>query len=176
MTVMNGAQLFRINGLGTVWINAEVPESMAHLVQPGTQAEARAAAFPERTFTGKVGAILPEVNPATRTLKARIEIANPEGRLAPGMFARVTFPTAERKDVLVIPSDAVIRTGKRDIVMVAKADGTFVPVEVQAGAEAGGKTEIRNGLQPGDKVVVSGQFLIDSEASLRGIEARAGLR
>jgi Cu(I)/Ag(I) efflux system membrane fusion protein len=176
MTVTNGAPLFRINGLGTVWINAEVPESMAHLVQPGTRAEARAAAFPERTFTGKVGAILPEVNPATRTLKARIEIANPEGRLAPGMFARVTFPTAERKDVLVIPSDAVIRTGKRDIVMVAKADGTFVPVEVQAGAEAGGKTEIRNGLQPGDKVVVSGQFLIDSEASLRGIEARAGLR
>jgi Cu(I)/Ag(I) efflux system membrane fusion protein len=173
MTVMNGAPLFRINGLGTVWINAEVPESMAHLVRPGTRAEARTPAFPERAFTGKVTAILPEVNPTTRTLKARVELANPEERLVPGMFARIVFPTTERKDVLVIPSDAVIRTGKRDIVMVAKADGKFAPVEVEIGAESGGKTEIRKGLKPGDRVVVSGQFLIDSEASLKGIEARA---
>jgi len=172
MTVMNGAPLFRINGLGTVWINAEVPESMAHLVRPGTQAEARAPAFPEQVFQGKVTAILPEVNQITRTLKARIEAANPGGKLVPGMFARITFAPAERKDVLVVPSEAVIRTGTRDLVMVARPEGKFAPVEVEIGSESGGKTEIRKGLQAGDKVVVSGQFLVDSEASLKGVETR----
>jgi membrane fusion protein, copper/silver efflux system len=172
MTVMNGAPLFRINGLGTVWINAEVPENMAHLVRPGTQAEARAPAFPDEVFKGKVTAILPEVNAATRTLKARVEAANPAGKLVPGMFARIAFAPAEKKDVLVVPSEAVIRTGTRDLVMVARPEGKFAPVAVEIGAESGGQTEIRKGLQAGDKVVVSGQFLIDSEASLKGVETR----
>ena len=173
MTVMNGAPLFRINGLGTVWINAEVPEGMAHLVRPGTQAEARASAFPEQVFQGRVTAILPEVSAATRTLKARVEVANPGGKLVPGMFARVTFAPGEKRDVLVVPSEAVIRTGTRDLVMVARPEGKFAPVEVEIGSEAGGQTEIRKGLQAGDKVVVSGQFLVDSEASLKGIETRS---
>ena len=172
MTVMNGAPLFRINGLGTVWINAEVPESMAHRVRPGTQAEARASAFPEVVFQGKVTAILPEVSATTRTLKARVEVANPGGKLVPGMFARVTFAPVEKKDVLMIASEAVIRTGTRDVVMVAGPEGKYAPVEVEIGAEAGGQTEIRKGLKAGDKVVVSGQFLVDSEASLKGIETR----
>ncbi len=172
MTVMNGAQLFRINGLGTVWINAEVPESMAQLVSPGMQAEVRSSAFPDKVLQGKVTAILPEVNPATRTLKARIEVANPGGRLVPGMFARVAFASREKRDVLVVPSEAVIRTGTRDLVMVARPEGKFAPVEVEVGAEAGGQSEIRKGLHAGDKVVVSGQFLIDSEASLKGVERR----
>jgi Cu(I)/Ag(I) efflux system membrane fusion protein len=171
MTVMNGAPLFRINGLGTVWIHAEIPESMAAEVRRGTRAEARAIAFPDRVFTGTVTAILPEVNPATRTLKARIEVANPGGRLVPGMFARIAFATSAPREALVIPSEAVIRTGRRDVVMVARGDGKFAPVEVEIGAESAGKTEIRKGLQAGDKVVVSGQFLIDSEASLKGVEA-----
>jgi membrane fusion protein, copper/silver efflux system len=172
MTVMNGAPLFRINGLGTVWINAEIPESMAHLVRQGTQAEIRAAAVTEQAFQGKVTAILPEVNPATRTLKARIEVANPGLKLAPGMFARVTFVPQEGREALVVPSEAVIRTGTRNLVMVARPEGRFAPVEVEVGAEAGGQTEILKGLQAGDKVVVSGQFLVDSEASLKGIETR----
>jgi Cu(I)/Ag(I) efflux system membrane fusion protein len=168
MTVMNGAPLFRINGVGTVWINAEVPENMAHLVRPGTAAEARVAAFPDEVFKGKVTAILPEVNPATRTLKARVEVANPAAKLAPGMFARVTFAPAGKSESLVIPSEAVIRTGTRDLVMVAHPEGRFAPVAVEIGAEGGGQTEIRKGLRAGDKVVVSGQFLLDSEASLKG--------
>ena len=172
MTVMNGAPLFRINGLGTVWINAEIPEGMAHLVRPGTQAEARASAFPEQVFQGKVTAILPEVSAATRTLKARVEVANPGGKLVPGMFARVTLAPGGKSDVLVVPTEAVIRTGTRDLVMVARPEGKFAPVEVRIGSEAGGQTEIRKGLQAGDKVVVSGQFLVDSEASLKGIETR----
>jgi Cu(I)/Ag(I) efflux system membrane fusion protein len=173
MTVMNGAPLFRINGLGTVWINAEIPEGMAQGVRPGTQAETRASAFPEQVFHGTVTAILPEVSAATRTLKARVEVANPRAMLVPGMFARVTFAPSEKSEVLVVPSEAVIRTGTRDLVMMARPDGKFAPVEVEIGSEAGGRTEIRKGLQAGDKVIVSGQFLVDSEASLRGIEAKS---
>jgi Cu(I)/Ag(I) efflux system membrane fusion protein len=172
MTVMSGAPLFRINGLATVWVNAEVPEAMAHVVRPGAQAEASTAAYPGEVFKGRVTAILPEVNAATRTLKARVEIANPGAKLVPGMFARVAFTPAARTPALLVPSEAVIRTGTRDIVMVLRPEGKFVPVTVTIGAEAGGRTEIREGLQAGDRVVVSGQFLVDSEASLKGVEAR----
>jgi Cu(I)/Ag(I) efflux system membrane fusion protein len=119
-----------------------------------------------------VTAILPEVNAATRTLKARVEIANPGARLVPGMFARVAFAPAARAPALVVPSEAIIRTGTRDLVMVARPEGKFVPVEVKLGTENGGSTEVREGLQAGDRVVVSGQFLVDSEASLKGVEAR----
>ena len=172
MTVMSGAPLFRINGLRTVWVNAEVRESEAAQVKVGNAVEARASALPGKVFRGKVSAILPEVNPATRTLKARVELANPEGELKPGMFASVNFTPAARQEVLVVPSEAVIQTGSRSDVVVARPDGRFASVEVQTGAEANGNTEIRKGLAAGDKVVVSGQFLIDSEASLRAGEAR----
>jgi len=172
MTVMSGASLYRINGLRTVWVNAEVRESEAAQVGVGNAVEARAAALPGKVFKGKVSAILPEVNPATRTLKARVEIANPGAELKPGMFASVNFTPAAPKETLVVPSEAVIQTGKRSVVILARADGTFTPVEVEPGREANGQTEIRKGLEPGQKVVVSGQFLIDSEASLRASEAR----
>lgn len=172
MTVMAGAPLFRINGLGTVWINAEVPESFAAQVRPGTAVEARAAAFPGTTFKGRVSAILPEVNPATRTLKARIEVANPGGRLVPGMFATVSLAPAERREAVLVPSEAVIQTGKRVVVLLAQGEGRFTPVDVEIGTEANGQTEIRKGVEPGQKVVLSGQFLIDSEANLRATTAR----
>jgi Cu(I)/Ag(I) efflux system membrane fusion protein len=174
MTVMPGAALFRINGLATVWVNAEVRESEAGAVRVGNAVEARATALPGRVFKGKVSAILPEVNPATRTLKARVELANPGGELKPGMFATVDFTPAARAEVLAVPSEAVIQTGKRSVVIVAQDNGRFASVEVETGIEAGGRTEIRNGLEPGQKVVVSGQFLIDSEASLRAAQARMG--
>jgi Cu(I)/Ag(I) efflux system membrane fusion protein len=172
MTDMAGAPLFRLNGLGTVWVNAEVPESMAAAVRPGARVEATTPALPEKTFKGKVSALLPEVNPATRTLKARVELSNPGAQLVPGMFARVSFAPGARREMLLVPSDAVIRTGRRNLVMEALADGRFAPVEVEVGAESGGQTEIRKGLAAGRKVVVSGQFLIDSEASLKGLDLR----
>ena len=172
MTVMSGAPLYRINGLRTVWVNAEVRENEAGQVRVGNAVEARAPAVPGKVFKGKVSAILPEVNAATRTLKARVELANPDGELNPGMFATVNFTPAARKEILVVPSEAVIQTGRRSVVIVAQADGRVAPVEVQTGMEAGGRTEIRKGLEPGQKVVVSGQFLIDSEASLRASETR----
>jgi Cu(I)/Ag(I) efflux system membrane fusion protein len=172
MTVMAGAALFRINGLGTVWINAEVPENIASQVRPGNPVEARTPALPGTTFKGRVSAILPEVALATRTLKVRIEVANSNGRLVPGMFATVNFAPAAKKEMLLVPTEAVIQTGKRSVVMVAQGDGRFVPVDVEVGVETGGQTEIRSGLKAGQKVVVSGQFLIDSEASLRGTATR----
>ena len=174
MTVMAGATLFRINGLSTVWINAEVPENVAAQVRAGNPVEARTPALPGTTFKGLVNAILPEVAPATRTVKVRIEVANSSGRLVPGMFATVNFAPAAKKEMLLVPTEAVIQTGKRSVVMVAQGEGRFVPVDVELGVEAGGQTEVRSGLQAGQKVVVSGQFLIDSEASLRGTTTRMG--
>jgi Cu(I)/Ag(I) efflux system membrane fusion protein len=172
MTVMAGAPLFRINGLSTVWVNAEVPEISAAQVRPGNPVEARTPAVSGTVFKGKVSAILPEVNPATRTIKARIELANPGGQLVPGMFATVSFAPAARKDVLLVPSEAVIQTGKRSVVVVAQGDGKFAPVDVEIGLDSNGQTEIHKGLQAGQKVVVSGQFLVDSEANLKASTTR----
>jgi Cu(I)/Ag(I) efflux system membrane fusion protein len=172
MTVMSGALLFRISGLDTVWINAEVPESQASMVRPGSPVEARAPALPGMVFKGRVGALLPEVNAATRTLKARVELANPGNRLVPGMFATVNFTPTARQEVLLVPTEAVIQTGKRSVVIVAPEEGKFAPVDVEIGIEANGQTEIRKGLAAGQKVVVSGQFLIDSEASLKAATTR----
>jgi len=166
MTVMPGAPLFRIVDLSTVWVNAEVPESQAAWLRPGARVEAKVAAYPEAKFEGRVGAILPEVTAATRTLRARIELKNPDSRLKPGMFATLVFRGAGGKPSVLVPSEAVIRTGSRDVVVLALGEGKFRAAPVEVGGEAAGQTEIRKGVQPGDDVVLSGQFLIDSEASL----------
>jgi Cu(I)/Ag(I) efflux system membrane fusion protein len=176
MTVASGAMLFRINGLATVWVNAEVPEARAAALRIGGAVEATVPAYPGERFAGRITAILPEVNPGTRTLKARIEIANPQGRLKPGMYANVEFAGQPARNVVLVPSEAVIRTGQRDVVVVAEAgaDGSqrFRSVDVEVGAESGGRTEIRKGLEAGTRVVTSGQFLIDSESSLKASAAR----
>lgn len=172
MTVMAGATLFRINGLGTVWANAEVPESQAALLRPGAKVQARSPASPGETFEGKVQAILPDVNQTTRTLKARLELSNPTGALVPGMFVQMQFMDMRDQKALLVPTEAIIQTGRRTVVMLAEENGRFRPVDVDIGIESGGQTEIKRGLQAGQRVVVSSQFLIDSEASLKGVEAR----
>ncbi|HYD57225.1 MAG TPA: efflux RND transporter periplasmic adaptor subunit [Burkholderiales bacterium] len=172
MTVTPGASLFRIVDLSTVWVNAELPETQAGWIRPEAPVEARVAAYPGEVFKGKVGAILPEVSAATRTVRARIELRNPGARLKPGMFANLRFSDQKGRDAILVPSEAVIRRGSGNVVIVPLEEGKFRVAEVQTGAEAAGKTEITKGLQPGDKVVVSGQFLIDSEASLSGALSR----
>jgi Cu(I)/Ag(I) efflux system membrane fusion protein len=172
MTVMAGALLFRISGLGSVWVYAEVPESAAAQVVPGSSVEARTPSRPEQIFKGRVAAILPEINQTTRTLKVRIEIVNNGGALTPGMFASVNFTPAAKTDVLLVPSEAIIATGRRKVVIAEADGGKFLPVDVETGAEANGQTEIRKGLTAGQKIVVSGQFLIDSESSLKSTTAR----
>jgi Cu(I)/Ag(I) efflux system membrane fusion protein len=174
MTVAPGTPLFRINGLRTVWVNAEVPESAAAQVSAGMAVRATSPAFPGTEFSGKVEALLPEVNAATRTLKARIELANPGGKLVPGMFATIRLAPAQGREALLVPSEAVIQTGQRTVVIAVAADGSFVPAEIVTGTEADGRTEVLKGLTEGQKVVASGQFLIDSEASLRGTLRRLG--
>ena len=172
MTVMNGAPLFKINGLATVWANAEVPEANAVQVRPGTVVEAHTAAMPDVGFKGRVSAILPEVNAATRTLKARIELANPRSEMVPGMFVSLHFSAPSTGEKLMVPTEAIIQTGTRSVVMVEQGAGKFAPVDVVIGSDSNGKTEVRKGLEAGQKVVVSGQFLIDSEASLKGTQTR----
>jgi Cu(I)/Ag(I) efflux system membrane fusion protein len=172
MAVMPGTNLVRIAGLGSVWLIAEVPEAQAGQIAIGMPVEVRATAFPERAFNGRVEALLPEVNVATRTVRARIVLANPGGALKPGMFANASFRGPAAKPAVLVPSEAVIRTGKRNVVIVAAGDGRFAPVEVEIGREAGDQTEVVKGLAARQRVVTSGQFMIDSEASLKGVLAR----
>ena len=171
MTMAQGQTLAEVNGLGTVWLNAAVPEASAGTLRVGVPVTATLAAFPGESFAGRVAAILPQAQAETRTLTVRIELANKGGRLRPGMFASVVLGQGSGNRLLV-PSEAVIRTGRRTLVMLAGPGGRFRPAEVRTGAEGGGKTEILAGLADGEKIVASGQFLIDSEASLAGLDAR----
>ena len=173
-TAMMGMPLMRINDLSTVWVQADVPESQAAQLAVGAQVAALTPALPGEVFRGQVQALLPEVNPTTRTRKARMLLANPKGQLVPGMFVQMQLTPsaqAQARATLLVPSEALVRTGKRTLVMTVE-DGAFRPVEVQVGHEQGGQTEILAGLSQGQKIVLSGQFLIDSEANLKGVEAR----
>ena len=172
MAVAAGATLVRIGGTATVWAQAEVPESQTALLKPGMPVSATTPALAGFTFTGRVQALLPDVNPATRTIKARVELNNAGLRLVPGMTVSMSFADLQADKVLLVPSDAVIQTGTRSVVMLAEDGGRFRPVEVETGIESGGQTAIRKGLQAGQRVVVSSQFLIDSEASLKAVESR----
>ncbi|TDV37512.1 Cu(I)/Ag(I) efflux system membrane fusion protein [Pseudomonas helmanticensis] len=171
MTVATGDTLARVNGLSSVWLAVAVPESDAGSITVGQTVEARLPAFPGTILNGKVSAILPETNPDTRTLRVRVELPNPDGRLRPGLTAQVRLNRSTEQSVLWVPSEAVIRTGRRALVMLAEDAGRYRPVEVQLGQESDGKTAILKGLEEGQKVVTSGQFLLDSEASLKGVVA-----
>jgi Cu(I)/Ag(I) efflux system membrane fusion protein len=171
MTVSPGQTLAEVNGLGRVWLNAAVPEAQAGQIRVGQPVAATLAAFPDATFNGRVAAILPQASADTRTLTVRVELPNTGGRLRPGMFATVRFGAAAQP-ALLVPSEAVIRTGRRTLVMLALPGGRFQPAEVRTGRESAGRTEVLAGLSEGERVVASGQFLIDSEASLSGLQAR----
>jgi Cu(I)/Ag(I) efflux system membrane fusion protein len=171
MSVAPGMTLARINSLRSVWLEAAVPEAQAALLQAGRTAEASFAAYPGQVFKGKIAAILPQANVETRTLRVRMEFPNPRQQLRAGMFAQVHI-AGEAQPSLTVPSEAVIRTGRRAVVFVTEQPGQFVPVEVEVGREAEGRIEILHGLEEGQRVAVSGQFLIDSEASFRGLDAR----
>lgn len=171
---MPGAPLVRINGLSTVWVNAQVPEAQVSLVARGLQVQARATAWPDVTFKVEVISLLPDVDPQTRTLTARVAIDNRDQKLAPGMYVSLRFESQQGGPQLTVPSEAVIRTGARDVVIVAREQGGFDVVEVKVGAERGGTTTILSGLEADQSIVLSGQFLIDSEASLKSTLDRLG--
>lgn len=170
-----GTTLFQLARLDSVWITAEVPETQSAWIKPGDPAEVQVPALPGLRFNGHVDYLYPELTQSTRSLKVRVVVNNPGIKLRPGMFASAHFRSATVENVLTVPSEAVIKTGTRSIVIVAE-DGThFRPVVVRVGAEHGDRSEILGGLAVGQNIVVSGQFLIDSEASLRGaFESLAG--
>jgi Cu(I)/Ag(I) efflux system membrane fusion protein len=173
MQVAPGMTLFRIAGLERVWVVAEVPEARAGALRGGAAVEVRAAAVPGRSYRGRIERLLPEVEPASRSVRARIAVGNPGALLRPGMYATLRIAGGERRAALVVPSEAIIATGVREIVMVAIEGGKYAQRAVETGAQARVDgvevTEVRRGLAPGERVVVSGQFLIDSEASLKGV-------
>ncbi len=172
MTVMAGATLARINGIGSVWLEVAVPEAQSGQVRVGQSARIELASMPGEVLVGKVSALLPALNDAARTLRVRVELSNPGGRLRPGLSAQVSLLGQPQDSALFVPTEAVIRTGQRALVMLALEEGRYVPVEVTLGGEVGSQTVIKAGLSEGQKVVASGQFLIDSEASLKGVRPR----
>jgi Cu(I)/Ag(I) efflux system membrane fusion protein len=163
--VQAGMPAFTLTDLSSVWITVEVPEAQAAVLRQGQKAGARVQTHPGKTFEGRIEYVFPELNAQTRTVRARIALANPGIALKPGMFADVTLAAASRK-ALTVPSEAVIQTGTRSVVIVAEGE-RFRAATVKVGAETGERSEILSGLKEGEPVVASGQFLIDSEASLR---------
>jgi Cu(I)/Ag(I) efflux system membrane fusion protein len=163
-----GAPIMQLNGLDTVWVDAAIPQAQSGGIHAGTPIVATVSALPGETFKGQVETLLPEVDPATRTQRARIVLQNPKHDLAPGMFADLRIEGAANAAHPLVPDEAIIADGNDTRVIEMLSDGSFKPVRVKIGRSSGGMTAILAGLQGGERIVTSGQFLIDSEASLSG--------
>ena len=161
-----GEVLFDIANLERVWILADVYESELAFARAGATAKVTLSYLPGRTFDGKVTFVTPTVDAMTRTAKVRIEVDNRDGSLKPEMFAEVVIEEPAR-NVTVVPESAVLSTGTRAVVFVVKGDGSFEPREVETGVKSDRFIEIRRGVAPGEKVVMQGNFLIDSESRLK---------
>lgn len=167
--VAPGMSIAKVAGLSKVWLVAEVPEALTNSVRSGMTVEATFSGDANRKYSGKVREILPGISTATRTLQARLELDNRDGSLTPGMLMRIRLNTDKSVSRLLVPSEAVIASGKQSIVLVAGENNSMQPVLVTTGRDIGTDTEILSGLSEGQKVVASGQFLIDSEASLKAV-------
>ncbi|HEV2721165.1 MAG TPA: efflux RND transporter periplasmic adaptor subunit [Thermoanaerobaculia bacterium] len=164
--VTAGEPLFEIANLDRVWMQADVYESDLPFVRAGAPATATLSYIPGRTWSGRVTFIAPTVDPMTRTVKVRTELDNADGALKPDMFGDVVIEQPARQ-VIAVPHSAVLQTGTRALVYVAKADGTFEPRDVAVGTKSGDLREIREGLRAGERVVTEANFLVDSESRLR---------
>lgn len=167
--VSPGQTLAKVAGLSKLWLVVEIPEAMALRVRPGMKVDATLAADDTQHIVGRVREILPGINPGSRTLQARLELDNAGERLTPGMLVRAHMSDTKAVSQLLVPSEAVITTGKRSVVIVRNADGGLQPVTVTIGNDVGADTVVLQGLTQGQEVVTSGQFLIDSEASLKSV-------
>lgn len=165
---MAGEVLYEIADLSNVWMLADVFEQDLGMVHQGQSATIRVDAYPDKVFTGTVTFIYPTVTPETRTAKVRIELANVQGLLKPGMYARAEFAASHGKDkALAVPDSAVLDTGTRQLVLVQRGEGRFEPRPVKLGMRADGYIEVLDGLKAGENVVVSANFLIDAESNLK---------
>lgn len=151
--------------LDNVWIEAEVFEQQAHWIQSGTTAEIQVDALPGQQWLGTVDYIYPILDPATRTLRMRLNVANPDGALKPNMFAKLVLIPRSEAPVIVVPEQAVIRTGNMSRVVLALGDGKYRSTRIEIGRSANGMMEVTQGLSPQDRVVTSAQFMLDSESS-----------
>ncbi|HVC16044.1 MAG TPA: efflux RND transporter periplasmic adaptor subunit [Rhodanobacter sp.] len=166
--VAAGTTLMRIDDPARLWLNAAIPQAEVAGIGAGTSAQIEVSARPGDTFSGSVEALLPEVDGRTRTQTARIAVDNPDGALAPGMFATVQLTVAAGKPHPLVPDEALISTGLQSRVILDLGNGRMAPRAVRIGRSADGYTEVLAGLRGGERVVTSGQFLIDSEANLDG--------
>jgi Cu(I)/Ag(I) efflux system membrane fusion protein len=164
-----GDELFRIADHSRVWVVADIAEADIGAIQEGTRATVTLRSFPGDPQEGVVAFIYPELmKPETRTVSLRIELPNPDGKMRPGMYADVLFDTgAGGAPVLAVPSSAVIDSGTRQAVLVAKGEGRFEPREVKLGRRGAAYTEVTEGLSEGEEVVTSATFLIDAESNLK---------
>jgi Cu(I)/Ag(I) efflux system membrane fusion protein len=167
MYIKPATRVMSLADLSSVWLLAEVFERQADWVEVNQPAEVTLAFLPGRTWEGRVEYIYPSLDPKTRTLKARLRFPNPDEALKPNMYANVIIYGGPKDDVVVIPIEALIRTGREERVVIALGEGRFESRTVRAGIESGEWVEVIEGVQPGEDIVVSGQFLIDSEASLK---------
>jgi Cu(I)/Ag(I) efflux system membrane fusion protein len=165
--VTAGEELYRIADHSRIWIIADVAESDIGAIKIGTAATVAPRAYLGEPIEGKVTFIYPELKPETRTVPVRIEVPNPEGRLKTSMYADVVLSAGEQAPVIAVPANALIDSGTRRVVLVAKGDGRFEPRAVKTGARDDGHVEIVDGLQVGEEVVTSANFLIDAESNLR---------
>jgi len=172
MYVKPATEVLTLADLSSVWLLVDVFERQSDWVAVGLPAEVRLGYLPGRVWAGEVEFVYPTIDPKTRTLQARLRFDNPDEALKPDMYANVRIYAGPKEDVLSIPREALIKTGKAQRVIVALPEGRFRAQEVIAGLESGDFVEIISGLNVGDKVVTSGQFLIDSEASLRASFSR----
>ena len=174
MFVTPATEVMSIANLERVWVLAQVFERQAAWVQAGQRAEVELDYLPGQRWQGEVDYVYPELDPQTRTLTVRVKFDNQEEILRPNMFARVTIFGTETPPVVHIPREALIRGGAMNRVVLALEDGKFRAQAVDIGIEAGDRIEIRAGLSAGDRVVTSGQFLIDSESNIESALARIG--
>ena len=168
MFVKPSMKVMTLGDLSSVWLLAEVFERQSAWVEVGQSAEVSLSYIPGKTWQGKVEYIYPSLDPKTRTLKVRLRFDNPGEKLKPNMYANVKIFGGAKENTIVIPLEGLIRTGREERVIVALAEGKFEARQVMAGIESGNYVEIINGVKQGEKIVISGQFLIDSEASMRG--------
>ncbi len=167
MAVRPGMELLHIADLTNLWMTVEVFEDQLHWVNIGSPATVNLTYFPGETFRGRVRYIEPEVSEKTRTVQLTLDVPNRDQRLRVGMYATVVFEPMAARDAIAVPSNAVLRTGQRNVVIVALGDGRFAPREVELGPQADGFIQVLEGVSDGDEVVTSAQFLIDSESNLR---------
>lgn len=165
-------EIYLIADLQSIWVYVDVYEDQLPWIKLGDSALMQVRSQPGRDYKGEIRFIYPTVDPQTRTVRVRLEFANPERQLKPGMFANITLLVDPRENAVVIPSEAIVRSGPREQVFVQTEPGKFIPREVKLGISADGETQILSGVEAGELVVTSSQFLIDSESKLREATAK----